>query len=68
MNDHEGDWEGLYLFFQLDSAGQTQEPPAYVTFVGHHSRLTKPWDHHDVTFVGTHPVGLCGCRFARHLS
>jgi hypothetical protein len=32
MNDHEGDWEGLYLFFPLDAAGRPQEPPAYVTF------------------------------------
>jgi hypothetical protein len=57
MNDHEGDWEGMYIFFELDPAGRPQEPPAYVTFVGHHSRLTKPWLHKDVTLLGTHPVG-----------
>jgi hypothetical protein len=57
MNDHEGDWEGLYLFFDLDAAGRPQEPPAYVTFPGHHSRLTKPWRHPDVTLEGSHPVG-----------
>jgi hypothetical protein len=57
MNDHEGDWEGLYLFFRLDSSGRPQEPPAYVTFAGHHSRLTKPWGHPDLTLEGTHPVG-----------
>lgn len=56
MNDHEGDWEGLYIFFALDDAGRPIEPPAYVTYVGHHSRLTKPWCHHDVTLEGTHPV------------
>lgn len=56
MNDHEGDWEGIYLFFTLDGAGNPVEPPAYVTYVGHHSRLTKPWQHRDVTLVGTHPV------------
>jgi hypothetical protein len=56
MNDHEGDWEGMYLFFRLDSSGRPQEPPAYVTYVGHHSRLTKPWGHGDVTLDGTHPV------------
>ena len=56
MNDHEGDWEGLYLFFDIDPAGHPQEPPAYVTYVGHHSRLTKPWGHHDLTLDGTHPV------------
>lgn len=57
MNDHEGDWEGVYLFFDLDASGHPQEPPAYVTYVGHHSRLTKPWGHHDVTLDGSHPVG-----------
>lgn len=56
MNDHEGDWEGMYLFFRLDPAGRPQEPPAYITYVGHHSRLTKPWGHGDVTLDGTHPV------------
>ena len=56
MNDHEGDWEGVYLFFELDEVGAPKEPPAYVTYVGHHSRLTKPWGHHDVTLEGTHPV------------
>jgi hypothetical protein len=56
MNDHEGDWEGVYLFFDLDSSGQPLEPPAYVTYVGHHSRLTKPWGHHDLALEGTHPV------------
>lgn len=58
MNDHEGDWEGMLIFFRLDGQGRPQEPPAYVTFVGHHSRLTKPWQHKDVTRVGTHPVGF----------
>lgn len=56
MNDHEGDWEGMYLFFRLNSAGNFQEPPAYLTYIGHHSRLTKPWKHHDVTLDGNHPV------------
>jgi len=56
MNDHEGDWEGLYLFFEQDDAGQPAEPPAYITYVGHHSRLTKPWEHRDVSREGTHPV------------
>ena len=57
MNDHEGDWEGMYCFFELDAAGKPQEPPTYVTYVGHHSRQTKPWGHHDMTLVGNHPVG-----------
>lgn len=57
MNDHEGDWEGMYLFFDLDEAGNPRHPPAYVTYVGHHSRLTKPWGHHDITLDGSHPVG-----------
>ena len=56
MNDHEGDWEGLYLFFRRGPSGNPIEPPAYVTFVGHHSRLTKPWGHPDMTLDGTHPL------------
>jgi hypothetical protein len=57
MNDHEGDWEGVLLFFPVGLTGHPQEPPAYVTFVGHHSRLTKPWYHGDVQRIGTHVVG-----------
>jgi hypothetical protein len=56
MNDHEGDWEGMYLFFRLDPSGRPLEPPAYLTYVGHHSRITKPWGHRDVELDGTHPV------------
>jgi hypothetical protein len=57
MNDHEGDWENMMLFFRLDRQSRPQEPPAYVIYVGHHSRMTKPWNHHEVEKVGTHPVG-----------
>ncbi len=57
MNDHEGDWEGMTLFFRLDGSGRPQEPPAYITYADHESCQTKPWGHPDVTFVGNHPVG-----------
>ncbi len=60
MNDHEADWENMMLFFKVDEQGRPQEPPAYVTFVGHHSRITKPWDHPDVSKIGTHPIGHVG--------
>ncbi len=55
FNDHEGDWEGFHVFFKLDG-GQPVEPPAFVCFLGHESRLTKSWDHPEVEKVGTHPV------------
>ncbi len=55
FNDHEGDWEGFHIFFKLDG-GRPVEPPAFVCFLGHESRLTKPWDHPDVERDGTHPV------------
>ena len=58
LNDHEGDWESMHLFFKLNPSGRLQEPPAYVTFANHDSRLTKPWDHPDVTKIGTPPVGF----------
>ncbi len=60
LNDHEGDWECMMLFFRLDGSGRPQEPPAYITFADHESRQTKPWEHTDVTRVGTHPVGFVG--------
>jgi hypothetical protein len=60
MNDHEGDWEGMSLFFEVTPSGQPKEPPAYVTYAGHHSRLTKPWGHPDMTLDGTHPVAYVG--------
>ena len=56
FNDHEGDWEGFHVFFKLDAGNRPIEPPAYVCYLGHHSRITKPWDHPDVKKVGTHPV------------
>jgi hypothetical protein len=55
FNDHEGDWEGFHVFFKLDG-NRPVEPPAYVCYLGHESRMTKPWDHPDVEKVGTHPV------------
>ena len=58
FNDHEGDWESMHLFFEVDSSGQPKEPPAYVTYANHESRLTKPWHHPDITRVGTHPAGF----------
>ncbi len=57
LNDYEGDWECMMIFFRLDRQNRPQEPPAYVTYVGHHSRMTKPWDHEKVEKIGTHPVG-----------
>jgi len=55
FNDHEGDWEGFHLFFKLDG-GRPVEPPAYLCYLGHHSRMTKPWAHPDVEKDSTHPA------------
>jgi hypothetical protein len=55
FNDHEGDWEGIQLFFDLDGGGRVLEPPAYICYLGHHSRMTEPWDDPDVHKTGTHP-------------
>ncbi len=57
MNDHEGDWECVLLFFKLEG-GRPQEPPAYVTYADHESNQTKAWpkvelsDRHPVVYVG----------------
>ncbi len=59
MNDHEGDWEGMMLFFKLKN-GRPQEPPAFITYADHESRQTKRWKHPDFTFIGNHPVGYVG--------
>ncbi|GAB4531914.1 MAG: hypothetical protein Kow0063_11830 [Anaerolineae bacterium] len=56
FNDHEGDWEGFHVFFKLDGGNRVIEPPAYVCYLDHHSRMTKAWDHPEVEKVGTHPV------------
>ncbi len=59
FNDHEGDWEGLHVFFKL--YGQRPvEPPAHLCYVGHHSRMTKAWDHPEVQKTGTHPIVYVG--------
>lgn len=60
MNDHEGDWECMMLFFKRDAQGRPQEPPAHITYADHESRQTKPWGHQDITYIGHHPVGFVG--------
>ena len=55
FNDHEGDWEGIQLFFELDGGSRPAEPPAYICYLGHHSRITKPWHHPDIQRTNTHP-------------
>ena len=54
FNDHEGDWEGLQLFFRRQG-GRLIEPPLQICYLGHHSRISKPWEHHDIQRTGTHP-------------
>ncbi len=61
MNDHEGDWEGMMLFFAKGANGKLQEPPLYVTYADHESRQLRYWDHDDpdkrVIRDGRHPIG-----------
>lgn len=54
LNDHEGDWEGVQLFFRLEG-DRPVEPPAYICYQGHQSRIVKPWQHPDVSLSGSHP-------------
>ncbi|GAB4454657.1 MAG: hypothetical protein Kow0031_36560 [Anaerolineae bacterium] len=60
LNDHEGDWESMILFFRLRDDGQPQEPPAYVAYATHESRIHKPWGHPDIETVGNHVCGFIG--------
>lgn len=57
LNDHEGDWECMLLFFELDG-NRPKEPPAYVTYADHESRQTKAWA--ETERVGSHPAGYVG--------
>ena len=60
LNDHEGDWECMMLFFPLDSQGQPQEPPSHVVYATHESRMSKSWDDPDVKRTGNHVEGFIG--------
>ena len=53
FNDHEGDWEGIQLFFALEG-GQPAQSPSHICFQGHHSRITKTWDDPDLEKEGDH--------------
>jgi len=60
LNDHEGDWESMHLFFKLDRHGRPKEPPTHISYANHESNITKRWDHPDISRIGTHPVGFVG--------
>lgn len=55
-NDHEGDWESIYVFLQGDA-------PAYVAYSAHTgSPEWHAWNDSDVEKrLGTHPVVYVGC-------
>ena len=55
LNDHEGDWEAMQILFRREAGNRPVEPPAYVCYLGHQSRITKPWEHPDIQRSGTHP-------------
>ncbi len=57
LNDHEGDWECILLFFEMDG-GQPKSIPAFITYADHESRQSKPWQ--DVEHIGRHPVVYVG--------
>ncbi|MDD4892082.1 MAG: CARDB domain-containing protein, partial [Phycisphaerae bacterium] len=46
-NDHEGDWEGVTVFF-------TREGPYAAYYNAHHEGVGEYWD--DLEVIGTHPV------------
>lgn len=54
FNDHEGDWEGIQLFFKLTD-GEPADAPSHICYQGHSSRITKPWDDPDLEKDGEHP-------------
>lgn len=52
VNDHEGDWECVHLFFRGGEPVWT----TYSSHVGHGKDLGRPWQAGQVEFEGDHPV------------
>jgi hypothetical protein len=56
VNDHEGDWESIYLFFK-------DNRPVWATYASHIGEgkdLGRPWDPQALELEGTHPVVYVG--------
>lgn len=61
VNDHEADWEMIYVYLSEDDAGQVQ--PEWVAYASHDfagDDLRRRWDDPEVEKIGEHPVIYAG--------
>lgn len=60
-NDHEADWEMIYIYLSESKTGDIQ--PEWVAYASHDfsgDDLRRRWDDPELEFVGEHPVVYCG--------
>jgi hypothetical protein len=60
-NDHEADWEQIFVYLTADADGELE--PAWVAYASHDyygCDLRRRWDDPDLTMVGRHPVVFVG--------
>ncbi len=61
VNDHEADWEQIFVYLEADDAGQHAPVwTAYAMHDGSGDDLRRRWDDPEVEKVGTHPVVYAG--------
>ncbi|WP_119068245.1 hypothetical protein [Aggregatilinea lenta] len=61
VNDHEADWEQIFVYLEADEAGEHQ--PAWVGYAMHDysgDDLRRRWDDPEIEKAGTHPVIYAG--------
>lgn len=61
VNDHEADWEMVYVYLAEDASGELC--PRWVAYASHDfsgDDLRRRWDDPEVRKVGTHPVIFAG--------
>jgi hypothetical protein len=60
-NDHEADWEMVYIYLSISDSGDYQ--PEWVAYASHDfsgDDLRRRWDDPELEKVGEHPVVYCG--------
>ena len=61
VNDHEADWEQVFVY--LTERADGPPAPAWIAYASHDYRgddLRRRWDDPDITVEGTHPVVFTG--------
>jgi hypothetical protein len=61
VNDHEADWEQIFVFLSIRNDGSYE--PAWLAYASHDFRgddARRRWDDPELTFEGSHPVVFPG--------